>query len=125
MNLLVLLGGTSTEHRVSVASGQTLLRELPGASAWFLSRQGTVHALDRRAVLEHEQPFVRDLDPGAATFPDLATALDRLPPAAVVVLALHGGEGENGTVQRELERRGVAFTGCGAAASALAFDKVR
>lgn len=123
--LLVLLGGTSTEHRVSVASGQTLLAALPGASAWFLSREGSVHALDRDRVLRHEQPFVRDLDPGPPTWPTLASALDAAHPASVLVLALHGGEGENGTLQRELERRRLAFTGCGSAASAAAFDKHR
>ena len=38
-------------------------------------------------------------------------------------LALHGTYGEDGTVQRELARRGVPFTGDGEAASRLAFDK--
>ena len=40
-------------------------------------------------------------------------------------LALHGGAGEDGTVQALLEDRKLAFTGSGAAASRLAFDKLR
>jgi D-alanine-D-alanine ligase len=43
----------------------------------------------------------------------------------VAFLALHGTYGEDGTVQSQLERIGVPYTGCGAAASRLAFDKVR
>lgn len=46
-------------------------------------------------------------------------------PAAteVVFLALHGTYGEDGTLQAELERLGVPYTGCGVEASRLAFDK--
>src|SRR5688572_23228846 len=43
----------------------------------------------------------------------------------VVFLALHGTYGEDGTVQRELDQQGIAYTGCDAASSELAFDKAR
>jgi D-alanine-D-alanine ligase len=42
----------------------------------------------------------------------------------VVFLALHGTYGEDGTVQRQLEKRGVPYTGCDPAASRIGFDKV-
>lgn len=57
-------------------------------------------------------------------FPD---ALDRVvenPPAAVL-LAFHGGAGENGTIQGFFETLGVPYTGSGVLASALALDKAR
>jgi D-alanine-D-alanine ligase len=48
-----------------------------------------------------------------------------LPPAThVVCLALHGTYGEDGTVQAELDRIGVPYTGCDAESSRVAFDKV-
>lgn len=48
-----------------------------------------------------------------------------LPPGTdLVFLALHGTYGEDGTVQADLDRRGVPYTGCGAEASRVAFDKV-
>jgi D-alanine-D-alanine ligase len=48
-----------------------------------------------------------------------------LPPGThVVCLALHGTYGEDGTVQAELDRIGVPYTGCDAESSRLAFDKV-
>src|SRR5687767_439533 len=48
-----------------------------------------------------------------------------LPPGAhVVYLALHGSYGEDGTIQAELDRIGVPYTGCDAESSRVAFDKV-
>jgi len=64
--------------------------------------------------------------PGARLV-ELAT--DALPawlePARHVVFpVLHGGWGEDGGVQADLEARGVAFAGCASAASRLCMDKV-
>ena len=48
-----------------------------------------------------------------------------LPPGThAVYLALHGSYGEDGTVQAELDRIGVPYTGCDAESSRIAFDKV-
>ena len=48
-----------------------------------------------------------------------------LPPGThAVCLALHGTYGEDGTVQAELDRIGVPYTGCDAESSRIAFDKV-
>ena len=38
---------------------------------------------------------------------------------------IHGTFGEDGTLQRILEKQGLAYTGAGSASSALAFDKAR
>lgn len=40
-------------------------------------------------------------------------------------IALHGGDGEDGTVQAVLKNIGVSYTGSDVAASALAMDKIR
>jgi D-alanine-D-alanine ligase len=47
----------------------------------------------------------------------------RLAGADLVFLALHGGRGEDGTVQHLLDVAGIRYTGAGALASALAMDK--
>jgi D-alanine-D-alanine ligase len=48
-----------------------------------------------------------------------------LPPGThAVYLALHGSYGEDGTIQAELDRIGVPYTGCDAESSRVAFDKV-
>ena len=77
-----------------------------------------------RAELQRfERPFENDFRPsGAATFAALQEALESAS-SPVYFLALHGGEGEDGTIQRVMEMRRIAFTGPGGDASARAFDK--
>lgn len=50
---------------------------------------------------------------------------DELRSAEVVFVALHGGKGEDGTVQAQLEAAGLAYTGSGVLGSALAMNKDR
>lgn len=124
--VILLFGGTSTERRVSVASAQNLVSVLGGAELWFCAPDEAVHRCSPDEVLAHQRPFEQDFAPAApAVWPRLAEALDAAPRDAVLFLGLHGGQGENGVLQRTLEERGFAFTGSGSAASALAFDKVR
>jgi D-alanine-D-alanine ligase len=93
LSITVMLGGPSAEREVSLSSGR--------AAAAALRSLG------------HE---VIELDPRAPGW--------RLAPGAdVVFLALHGTYGEDGTVQAELEKLGVPYTGCDAAASRIGFDK--
>jgi D-alanine-D-alanine ligase len=130
--LILLFGGTSREHRVSVASAQYLANVLSSCRPWFMDRGGAVHECDARTLIAHQHAFERDFEPGAtstsATWADLDRAVAGLDPemarSAVFVLALHGGTGEDGTLQRVFERHALAFTGSGSAASARAFDKV-
>ena len=123
-------GGTSDERHVSVASAQNVLRALAGDGnvlAWFQAPGGAVHDVGVREVLAHERPFVTDLVASRpAIFPVVEQALDTLPvDDPVFLLALHGTGGEDGTLQRLLEARGLPFTGSDANASAAAFDKDR
>jgi D-alanine-D-alanine ligase len=124
---IVLFGGRSDERHVSVASAQNILRTLDRVLAWYWSPEGGVHDLRATDVIDHQRPFELDFVPvRPAIFPDLEQALDTLPVEdPLFLLALHGGEGEDGTVQALLERRGIPFTGSGSAASAAAFDKDR
>jgi D-alanine-D-alanine ligase len=121
--VIILFGGTSNERRVSVASAQNVSAVLDEAEAWFLAPAGAVHRVPREALAAFERPFERDfIPPGPAEFPSVVAAIESAP-SRVWFLALHGGEGEDGTIQRMLEARKIAFTGPGADASAQAFDK--
>jgi D-alanine-D-alanine ligase len=53
----------------------------------------------------------------------LPARLEALSETDVVMLALHGGRGEDGTLQALLDLTGVPYTGSGHLASALAMDK--
>jgi D-alanine-D-alanine ligase len=123
--LIVVFGGASGERRVSVASAQHIVEVLDGPEAWFVAPDGRVYLAPRDALARHERPFETDFVPsGPARFETLPAALDSARArGAVFVLGFHGGAGEDGTTQAEFERRGIAFTGSGSRASALAFDK--
>src|SRR5919204_6904313 len=120
---IILFGGTSNERRVSVASAQHVAAVLDEAEAWFLAPTGAVHRVALEELAAFERPFERDFRPAApAAFASVVEAFESQP-SRVFLLALHGGEGEDGTIQRMLEARRIAFTGPGADASARAFDK--
>ena len=127
MTVIVLFGGRSDERHVSVASAQNIVRTLGAPLAWFWAPNGAVHDVNRDELLSHPSPFTNDFQPSRpAIWPDLEMALDTLPVEdPVFLLALHGGEGEDGTVQRMMEARGIPFTGSGSTSSAAAFDKGR
>ncbi len=80
--------------------------------------------LRRGVVMKPEPPSLDALRQMVRT--SLSPSLGTLPAvreADVVFLALHGGQGEDGTVQALLDLVGVRYTGSGHLASALAMDK--
>jgi D-alanine-D-alanine ligase len=120
---IILFGGSSTESRVSVASAQHVSAALPEAEAWFLAESGAAYRVPPDDLARFERAFERDfIPPGEAAFSTVLDAVESAP-QRVYLLALHGGEGEDGTLQRMLEARRIAFTGPGAEASRRAFDK--
>lgn len=122
-DVVILFGGSSSERLVSVASAQNVASLLPDAACWFLSKTGSVHVVSREELSAHVKPFENEFFPkSAATFATIDAALTEAK-GKTFLLALHGGEGENGTLQARFEKHGVAFTGSGSAASARAFDK--
>jgi D-alanine-D-alanine ligase len=124
--IIVLFGGSGSERLVSVASAQNIGRTLGAPHRfWYGSSAGAIHDVSLEELLAHTQPFEREFDPiRPAISPSLEQALDIISGTdPVVLLALHGGEGEDGRVQEMLEHRKIPFTGSGSAASAAAFDK--
>jgi D-alanine-D-alanine ligase len=93
----VLGGGRSPEREVSLRSGHRV--------AAALESRGHEAAL----VDPADAPLVETLAAGAFD---------------VCAIALHGKDGEDGTVQRLLETLGVPYTGTGPFACQIAFDKV-
>jgi D-alanine-D-alanine ligase len=127
MNIALLLGGTSPERHVSMASGRGI--------AAALTEAGHTVTLFDPARGESARIGVDELELPGETSPTHAE-LDRFTNAAylaaiqsipgdvdVAVLALHGAPGEDGTVQALLELRGIPYTGSGVLSSALAMDK--
>lgn len=101
----VLRGGIGDEHDISLKSGAAVLKT-------FQLRDDT----DTREIFidRNGSWFVR----GIEKTPERA-----LQGVDVVWNALHGHYGEDGSVQRVLDRIGIPYTGSGAYASAIAMNK--
>jgi D-alanine-D-alanine ligase len=93
----VLMGGSSAEREISLISGQAVLASLIASGVDAFS-----------------------LDPATQPIWKLA---EQKPDRVFIIL--HGGDGEDGTVQAALDLMGIPYTGSGVLASALAMDKIR
>jgi D-alanine-D-alanine ligase len=125
------MGGTSAERDVSIASGLRIAEALRGQGHHVIAvdtARGELGAGEERAMLasgmKQAPPSLSALQKLSETSlsPALAT-LQAIREAQVVFLALHGGQGEDGTIQALLDLIGVTYTGSGHLASALAMDK--
>jgi len=95
MKICILYGGTSSEREVSIKTGKSV----------FDSIHKDYH------VCMHD--FDGDYDKLYDTTED----------TELVFIALHGGDGENGTVQKFLESKYIKFTGSNSRTSSIAMDK--
>ena len=126
------MGGTSSERDVSLASGLRIaeaLRERGHEVSTVDTAKGALSRDDERRMLA--DGVVKPVPPTPAELArmnaeSLEMTTSRLPKRGecdVAFLALHGGRGEDGTVQALLDMSGVPYTGSGHLASALAMDK--
>ena len=104
-NVVVLMGGPSAEHAVSLKSGG-----------------GVVEALTRRGMKAEAVIIPQGLTTEAADAFTRQTLAHAAPHA--VFIALHGAFGEDGTAQAICESLGLPFTGSDAQASRLGMDKI-
>jgi D-alanine-D-alanine ligase len=148
LRVAVLMGGRSSEHAISVASGRSVLAALDPSryeattieigrdGVWELGSglrgsesQALVTAREAALELESEaRGGVRgsEVQRPSATLPvpgDTTTAAASLADVDVVLPILHGPFGEDGTVQGLLELANVPYVGAGVAASAVNMDK--
>lgn len=92
--IAVAMGGPGSEHDVSMATGKAVLKAL---------------------LAEGADAVALELDSPVVNVPE---------GVGLVFNTIHGTFGEDGELQKQLEKRGVAYTGAGSVSSLLAFDKV-
>ena len=133
MKITVLMGGTSAERDVSIASSLRVAEALRtrghevvtlDTARGPLTEKDEKDLLSKGNVVKKDPPSQTELEKMAAqTLPQMLKALPALKEADVVFLGLHGGYGEDGSVQAFLDMAGIRYTGSGHLASALAMDK--
>ncbi len=129
MRVTVLMGGTSSERDVSLASGLRVAGALRAAGHQVRvvdTARGALSAADEQAMLEGGR-VVKTVPPDVQALVrlnrQLPSSIDHVGETDVIFLALHGGTGEDGTIQALLDLTGIPYTGSGHLASALAMDK--
>jgi len=128
LRIAVLMGGTSSERDVSLASGIRITEALRARGHEVVAVDtvsGVLSAADEQRLLAGG--VVKTSPPDTKALVQMNRAMQgtlrSLPNADVLFLALHGGQGEDGTLQALLDLVGVPYTGSGHLASALAMDK--
>lgn len=131
MRITVITGGATAERTVAFAGAAQIVDALRGRKhtvAVVDTVNGLLSAADEARLLTsavgRAPPDVADLDDRERAL--LSNGLAALPPihdADVLLLCLHAGRGEGGTLQAVLDVIGVPYTGSGALGSALAMDK--
>jgi D-alanine-D-alanine ligase len=132
----VLFGGPSPEHDISILTGLLALRELhqgrgePVGIYW--SKAGDFYQVPSTSEAES---FLEGVPKGAI---ELSLRLshgggfyasggrlskDRRVELDAVIMATHGGPGEDGTLQAALDLAGIAYSGPSVAGAAIGMDK--
>ena len=140
MKVLVLMGGLSGEREISLRTGRGVVRALArlghevraidtGTGQRLLTETAEARRLEAAAGGESRggppPRTVAELETLPAVVADrsLEVVRDATEGADVVFIALHGGAGEDGTIQALLEIVRASYTGSGVLASALAMNK--
>jgi len=130
LKIVVLMGGTSEERDVSLASGAQVARALESrghhvrcvdTTRGLLSDDQVECLLEQGVRPEAPPPEAMDLlDTGDTT---ALTQSPELTDTDIVFPALHGGTGEDGTLQVLLQLSGIPFVGSDRLGCTLAMDK--
>lgn len=121
----VLFGGPGNEKEISLESGRNVIYKLSTKKyeiiPLFVSHDVTLHILDNRLLVCHSTEEIEDnLDQTQQIgWSDLSSHID------FAFIALHGGPGEDGTIQGALEMLQIPYNGSGVFTSSLCMDKFK
>jgi D-alanine-D-alanine ligase len=131
LKIAVLMGGNSAERDVSLSSGAGIIAGLRAAGHEAIGIDTALGAGQLSAQTKAEITGIKPEPPSTAELEAISseTAVQTvsspdLKGVDLVFIALHGGMGENGTIQALLDLMGIPFTGSGVLASAAAMDKL-
>ncbi len=134
--VLVLFGGVSSEHDVSLKSASSVMKNIPSDKydvvPMGITKDGRCFIFNGSPDLLPDGNWLNDeslLEPAVISCDRSHHGIIRLSDGAkvervdVVFPVLHGKNGEDGTMQGLLEISGIPYVGCNTAASAICMDK--
>lgn len=133
-NILVICGGKSAEHEISLLSARNIVSAMDRTAfsplPIVISRSGSWHVLNEQAFFDERTDFEQIILAG-----EMCTLL-RLPQQTILLTLsgkqipidaafplVHGPMGEDGTLQGLLEMMGIPYVGSGVLSSAIGMDK--
>ena len=99
LKVLILCGGSSSEHEVSLVSGEMVLRNLDKKK--YITEK---YVIEKKGV-------------------NISRLIAKIKKTDFVFIAMHGAFGEDGRIQAFLEWIGIPYSGSNVASSAMAMDK--
>lgn len=131
-NIVVFFGGKSCEHDISIITGQQTIRNLDknryNIIPVYINQKGEFYASESLKTMSafpvknyKKLTRVYFIPPSAGLYCKKAKLYSSVNAA---VLAMHGLNGEDGTLQGLLELCNIPYTSCGVGASAVSMDKI-
>jgi D-alanine--D-alanine ligase len=123
LRVAVLLGGASNEREISLESGRNVVYKLSPAKyqaiAIYVSSAMELYIIDQKLLISNttHEIELQITQAMKIAWADLPTIAD------FVFIALHGGVGEDGSVQGTLQMLGLPYNGSGILASSLCMNK--
>lgn len=135
MSIGVLFGGPTPEHDISILTGLLTLHELERSTrdtvGIYWTKTGAFYTVPRGVEAEAfldglpkgSSELSLRLGDGGGFFANARMGKDRSIDVEAIVLATHGGPGEDGSLQAALDLAGVRYSGPTVAGAALGMDK--
>ncbi len=135
ITVAVLFGGQSSEHDVSLVSAANMISALDHEKyeiipvgitkqgGWRICH-GSIDAIRNNTWETYSTDAILSPDASKKCLLKLVGGKYKEIPIDVVIPALHGAWGEDGTIQGLLELAQIPYVGCGVLASAVSMDKV-
>lgn len=122
-HVLILFGGTSSEHDVSINSAQSVYenidKNLFEISLCYISKNNVWYKFDGNFNVLRKNDWLDNHDDDS-----IFNIIKYLKSFDVIFPVLHGRGGEDGKLQGMLELFEIPFVGCGCLASNLGMDKI-
>jgi len=131
-NILLLFGGRSPEHDISIKSATSVISALGGHTiipvyitrkGKWLMYDGKLDHLSNINWEKHGVPAILSPDATNGGLLRIVGGKVKIIPVDVVLPILHGPNGEDGTIQGLCQLARLPYVGCGVLASAAAMDK--